>query len=163
MIHRINHKFEIERKFLLKKDYPNFENGSYIEQTYLYYTAHKEIRLRLENNKCTMTIKLGGPNLSREEFEYNIPISDGKKLLKAAALQPSIKKTRYTCHIENSVWEIDFFEAENKGLIIAEIELKNENHEIKKPSWIGLEVTNNPKYYNINLFKNPYKNWTTAS
>ncbi len=60
---------------------------------------------------------------------------------------------------EGLKWEVDEFLGDNKGLVIAEVELENENQTIELPKWIGLDVTNQNKYYNYNLALNPYISW----
>jgi CYTH domain-containing protein len=97
--------------------------------------------------------------LTRSEFEYEIPKGDAIELLKICEL-PLIEKTRYLIKQENFIWEVDRFEGENEGLIIAEIELENENQKINLPEWLGKEVSTESKYFNSTLISNPYKNWT---
>jgi len=153
------YSIEIERKFLVKKKHPIFEKGTHIEQSYLSYAENKEIRVRISKNTCKLTIKIGKNTISREEFEYNIPLDDGIRLMHTCELQKPIKKIRYKYKFEGYTWEIDFFEGDNEGLILAEVEVESEKSSIIKPDWIGHEVTNDSKYYNVNIFKSPYKNW----
>lgn len=159
MICKKSYQREIERKFLLKHNYPSFSKGTYIEQGYLFYGKDREIRLRMKEDVWSLTIKIGGESIIREEYEYAIPATDGSRLLKHCAPGFLIKKRRYRYKVGNYLWEIDFFEGDNKGLVLAEIELESELSEVEKPDWIGREVTGELRYYNINIFQNPYKNW----
>ena len=152
-------KKEIERKFLVKKDLflPNTE-GEYIAQGYLSSTPERTVRVRIKNNRGYLTIKGKNEGISRSEFEYEIPESDAKELLQLC--EPSIIiKRRYIVNINDSIWEVDVFEGENAGLIVAEIELKSEEDTFSKPDWIGEEVSFDVRYYNSNLSKRPFKFW----
>ena len=149
---------EIERKFLLKKDYWPHENVVKYRQGYLNSDEKKTVRVRTAGDKGYLTIKGASIGASRLEFEYEIPLQDAGILLDLCE-KPLIEKNRYKVVDGDFIWEIDEFFGENSGLIIAEIELEHENQEFKKPDWIGEEVTGDPRYYNASLIKNPYKNW----
>ena len=95
---------------------------------------------------------------SRPEFEYEIPRQDADQLLDICE-KPLIEKTRFKVVVEGFVWEIDEFFGENQGLIVAEVELESEDQEFPRPDWVGEEVTGDPRYFNSNLIKNPYKMW----
>lgn len=150
---------EIERKFLVDTGkLPPLVNGIEILQGYLL--AHSpSIRIRIANDKAFLTIK-GKPtnNISRSEFEYEIPLSDGLELLKECK-ELIISKTRYEIMYENHLWELDIFEEENKGLIVAEIELSSEDEPFALPSWVTVEVSNDMRYTNANLISHPYSKW----
>ncbi len=150
---------EIERKFLVDMGkLPKLDCGIKILQGYLL--AHSpSIRIRIADNKAFLTIK-GKPtnNISRSEFEYEIPLSDGLELLKECK-ELIISKTRYEIMVENHLWELDIFEEENKGLIIAEIELESEDEPFALPSWVNVEVSNDMRYTNANLISHPYREW----
>lgn len=150
---------EIERKFLVDiSKLPPLTNGIKISQGYLL--AHSpSIRIRIAGNKAFLTIK-GKPtnNISRSEFEYEIPLSDGLELLKECK-ELIISKTRYEIMYENHLWELDIFEEENKGLIVAEIELSSEDESFTLPSWVTMEVSNDTRYTNANLISHPYSKW----
>jgi CYTH domain-containing protein len=94
-----------------------------------------------------------GKGVTRNEFEYLIPVSDAEEMIEKAALL-CLEKDRYIIKYKGNDWEIDVFKGKYLGLVLAEIELENENDEIELPSWIGDEVTNDPAYLNVNLFKN---------
>jgi len=158
-----NSNIEIERKFLvddnlflkIKENCHSFR----IQQGYLFDDPEKVVRIRVTDLFGYITIK-GKGSISRKEYEYKIPIKDAIELLEFC--QEKISKTRYR-YVSTSdlkhVWEIDVFDGDNDGLIIAEIELNDENESFHKPKFITEEVTGIDKYYNCNLVKNPYKNW----
>jgi adenylate cyclase len=150
---------EIERKFLVDMSkLPNLVDGIKIRQGYLL--AHSpSIRVRVTTNKAYLTIK-GKPtnNISRSEFEYEIPLQDGLELLKECK-ELIVSKTRYEIMHENHLWELDIFEEENKGLIVAEIELEDENEPFALPSWVTSEVSDDMRYTNANLISHPYSKW----
>jgi len=151
---------EIERKFLLKNnDWKNFVvNGSIIKQGYLYSSKESTTRVRIYGNKAYLTIKGQTKGVSRVEFEYEIPLTEANEIFNLCQ-NPLIEKTRYIIEQGNLKWEIDVFEGENKGLVIAEIELESESQYFYKPEWLGMEVSHENKYYNSFLVENPFKNW----
>ena len=95
---------------------------------------------------------------SRPEYEYEIPRKDAQELLDMF-VQNDLTKTRYKITYAGKLWEVDEFSGENKGLVIAEIELDREDEEFELPDWVRLEVTGDKKYYNSRLTENPYSNW----
>ncbi len=153
---------EIERKFLVTNQTWK-ENVIGIEyyQGYFISDERVSVRVRIEGVVAKLTIKgKSAPNsISRPEFEYEIPVSDAEFLLEKLCLPGKVRKIRYKKQIENHIWEIDEFLEENKGLIIAEIELSTEDEVFEKPEWIGEEVSYDKKYTNGSLSRNPYKNW----
>ncbi len=152
---------EIERKFLVKNTdwLPLAEAPMMFQQAYLAETENINLRIRIrDNTSAKLTIKSAKSGLSREEFEYEIPLEDAKALMKHVK-GSIIEKQRYVVSHEYLQWEIDIFHGDNEGLIIAEIELASETQNITLPHWIGEEVTLEKKYYNAALSQNPYKNW----
>lgn len=154
---------EIERKFrvlYLPKNLP----GEKIIQGYIQTEKHRTVRIRIietcKKKKGFLTIKGDSDTsgLSRFEFEKPISIQDANHLLKLCD-QPLIKKTRYHYDYYGFHWEIDRFDGENDGLLLAELELENGKQEYKKPDFIGEEVTGLEKYYNLMLVKNPFSTW----
>ncbi|MCP5500837.1 MAG: CYTH domain-containing protein [Leptospiraceae bacterium] len=151
---------EIERKFLVKIDkLPELSEGKEIQQGYISSEGAAVIRIRIMAEKAFLTIKSNSPGLSRLEFEYAIPMNDAKDMIQQLCKGKYIKKKRYTLQVAKHTWEIDVFEDENKGLIIAEIELETESESFELPDWIEKEVTSEKKYYNANLMKSPYLQW----
>lgn len=150
---------EIERKFLLKGDtWRRSEKAIKCRQGYLCNTKEKTVRVRTMDDKGYLTIKGGSVGASRLEFEYEIPYRDAAILLSLCE-NPLIEKNRYKLEEKGFTWEVDEFFGENKGLVIAEVELDSEDQEFPKPKWVGEEVTGDPRYYNANLIKNPYTKW----
>ena len=150
---------EIERKFLLKEEgaWRNQIAMKYC-QGYLNSTKERIVRVRTIDNKGYLTIKGITVEASRLEFEYEIPRQDADILLELCE-KPLIEKNRYKVEEGGFVWEIDEFFGENKGLIVAEVELEIKDQEFPKPDWVGKEVTGDPRYFNSNLIKNPYTKW----
>ena len=153
---------EIERKFLVTSDsYKTMAFAHHeIEQGYLNSTPERTVRVRIKGNKGYLTIKGKGneSGMSRFEWEKEIDLSEAKSLLELCEIGV-ISKTRYEIKIGNHIFEVDEFYGENEGLIIAEIELQSEIDSFEKPTWLGAEVTNDERYYNSFLSKNPFKNW----
>ena len=151
---------EIERKFLVKSnEFKILAKGVYYYQGYLSTRKNCVVRVRIAGEKAFLTIKGKNINATREEFEYEIPVSDAQFMLENLCGKPCIEKYRYTFNFNGFIWEIDDFRGENQGLVIAEIELESEEQHFEKPDWIGEEVTGNLKYYNSNLVKKPFCKW----
>lgn len=151
---------EIERKFLVKNNSWKDEvsKSISIKQGYLNSNAERTVRVRITNNKAYLTIKSKSEGISRQEFEYEIPSSEAKELILLCE-KPLIEKTRHEVKQGIHTWEIDVFEGENNGLILAEIELYDVDEKFKIPSWIGLEVSDDIRYYNSQLIKSPFTAW----
>lgn len=151
--------FEIERKFLVKTEkWKPLDKGTKIIQGYLSVDSERVVRVRVAGEKAFLTIKGKPEGIVRTELEYEIPKNEAEVLLKLC-LEFPIEKTRYKERIGNIVWEIDVFEGENKGLVLAEVELANENQEIDLPDWVREEVSIDSRYYNAWLSQNPYSKW----
>jgi adenylate cyclase len=146
---------EIERKYLMKSmDWKSevIQSVSNIKQAYLFENHNYSVRIRVRADQAFLTIKMG-KGVTRNEFEYLIPVSDAEEMIEKAALL-CLEKDRYVLNHKGKDWEIDVFKGKYEGLVLAEIELRDEHDEIDLPSWIGEEVTNDPAYLNVNLFKN---------
>jgi len=151
---------EIERKYLVKGDHwRKLGNGTLYRQGYLSTDIERTVRIRTVGKKGFLTIKGKTRNTRRDEFEYEIPFDDAKWMLDVLCKRPLIEKTRFKIIDRNLVWEVDEFWEENEGLIIAEVELKDENEVVNVPDWIGKEVTEDQAYYNASLVKHPYSKW----
>jgi len=153
---------EIERKFLVTAD--TFKKEAFtqnrITQGYLSSIPERTVRVRIKGDRGFLTIK-GASNesgLSRFEWEKEIPVDEAQKLLLLCE-KGVIDKTRFEVKVGNHIFEVDEFYGENKGLIIAEIELATENEIFEKPEWLGKEVTNDTRYYNSYLSKHPFSKW----
>ncbi len=151
---------EIERKFLITGDnYKKLTGGVIIHQGFLNSNKERVVRVRIMGEKAYLTIKGITIGATRKEFEYEIPLDEAREMLDELCEKPAIKKHRYTVVRDGFKWEVDEFHGDNEGLVLGEIELEDEGQIFPKPDWVGEEVTGDPKYYNINLVKNPYKNW----
>lgn len=116
--------------------------------------------MRIQGERGHLTIK--GPTneagLSRFEWEKEIPLAEAEKLLKLC--EPGmIEKTRFLVPCGDHVFEVDEFHGDNEGLVMAEIELKEEGELFTKPDWLGEEVTGRAEYYNTALLKRPFQCW----
>ena len=153
---------EIERKFLVISDVFKSDvlRQNHIAQGYLSSVPERAVRVRIKGEKGYLTIK-GKTNesgLSRFEWEKEIPVAEAKELLQLCE-KGVIEKIRYEIQVGQHVFEVDEFYGENEGLIMAEVELQSESEIFEKPIWLGEEVTNDSRYYNSYLSKNPFKNW----
>lgn len=151
---------EIERKYLVSgEDWKELAEGIEYRQGYLSTVKERTVRVRTIGNAGYLTIKGITSGASRLEYEYEISVSDANEMLDQLCERPLIEKKRYKIENDGLVWEVDEFFGENDGLIVAEVELEDEDQKIDKPSWIGEEVTGDPRYFNSNLIKTPFKNW----
>lgn len=153
---------EIERKFLVTSK--NFINEAFskkrIVQAYLSSVPERTVRIRIKDDKGFLTIK-GKSNetgMSRLEWEKEIDVQEAEKLLSICE-KGMLDKIRYEVKSGKHTVEVDVFSGENEGLIIAEIELEDENELFEKPSWLGKEVTNDERYYNVYLSQKPFNEW----
>jgi len=151
---------EIERKFLVHGD--AWRDGSCairFRQGYLSSAPQRTVRVRVSGDAATLTIKGPPLGLTRSEFEYPIPLQDAMALLDTLCERPLIDKVRHVVEYRGARWEVDEFEGDNAGLIVAEIELTREDEPVVLPPWIGAEVTADPRYQNANLVRHPYSRW----
>ena len=150
---------EIERKFLVNNN--AFIDEAYkkhrIIQGYICSDAERSVRVRIREDKAFLTIKSASNERgwSRYEYEQPVPLEDARELLRLC-LPGLIDKIRHYVKVGAHTWEVDVFQGENEGLIVAEIELDSEEDVFKLPAWIGQEVSGDPKYYNMMLAKQPY-------
>ena len=144
---------EIERKFLVIGDaWRALAQGIHYRQGYLSSAKERTVRIRTINDKAFLTIKGITVGVTRQEYEYEIPYDDCVQML----------EQRYKIPLDGLIWEIDEFLGVNAGLIVAEIELADENQAFSKPAWIGAEVSADPRYFNSNLVKHPYTTWNQS-
>jgi adenylate cyclase len=152
---------EIERKFLVKGDaWRTLAKGTLYRQGYLNSDKNRTVRIRTADARAFLTIKGITVGATRSEYEYEIPFQEGEEMLDAIAEKPLIEKWRYKVRSAKLTWEVDEFLGDNAGLIIAEVELASEDQVLEKPSWAGDEVTEDPRYFNANLVKNPFTRWS---
>lgn len=141
---------EIERKFLVADESWREEiaTRTRFRQGYIVSLEDRSVRVRIKGeDAATLTIKIGVGSLVRDEYEYDIPVSDAEELLTTA---PGfiIEKIRYTVEHEGFVWEIDVFDGIYRGLTVAEVELAAETDQPALPKWLGPEVTGDRRYSN---------------
>ena len=153
---------EIERKFLVKDD--DFKREAYgairITQGFLSSVPERVVRVRVKGDKGYITIKgiANDSGLSRYEWEKEIPLDEARELLLLCE-SGMIDKTRYLVKAGEFTFEVDEFHGDNEGLIVAEIELPDEDAPFEHPAWLGLEATGDIRYYNVMLAKHPFKEW----
>ena len=150
---------EIERKFLVRNDSWRTVVGTPFRQGYLNSDLNRVVRVRTMGERAVLTIKGRNVGAVRPEFEYDIPLRDANKMLDNLCERPLIEKTRYLIKFAGYTWEVDEFAGENAGLVVAEIELQAEDEDFEKPDWLGMEVTDDPRYFNSNLVLRPYTTW----
>ena len=151
---------EIERKFLVNT-IPSqlIHRSKKVKQGYMVHDEHQVVRVRSMDNDHFLTIKSNSKGLSRLEFEYQIPKEDAMDMFEHLCGSGIIEKTRHYIETPNHTWEIDEFHGRNQGLVVAEIELESEDEQFDIPEWVGEEVSDDPRYYNMNLVANPYEVW----
>lgn len=151
---------EIERKFLvINEDWRGQVVASErLSQGYLCNSGNSSVRVRIGGDGANLNIKRGGLVVTRREYEYPIPLADAEELL-AGLSAGRVEKTRYHVRCGDHLWDLDVFEGENAGLVMAEIELAAEDEPFEMPAWAGREVSGDPRYYNINLIDNPFSRW----
>jgi CYTH domain-containing protein len=153
---------EIERKFLVTGEpWRSAASRATYRQGYLSSQPERSVRVRTDGTKAKLTIKGLTRGASRDEFEYDIPLADAQAMLDQLCERPLIEKTRYLVPFGGRTWEIDVFQGENLGLVVAEVELDSEDESLTLPPWAAREVTDDPRYFNTNLVKNPFKDWRT--
>ena len=152
---------EIERKYLVDpRRWQPQGSGVRFRQGYLSVEPERVVRVRIEGDAAKLTIKGARRGLTRAEFEYDIPAADAAAMLDHLCEQPLIDKHRHREAHLGKTWEIDVFHGDNEGLVVAEIELESEDEPVAVPEWAVTEVSADPRYFNSNLARNPYKSWT---
>lgn len=152
---------EIERKFLLRSDAWRAQVATRVlmRQGYLSSGSRCSIRARIAGELAWLNLKAKRSGMTRLEYEYPIPTADANEILDQLCEGPLIEKYRHEIPSGPHIWEIDEFLGDNRGLIVAEIELGSEAETFARPDWLGDEVTADERYYNFNLATNPFKAW----
>jgi len=152
---------EIERKFLVKDDSwrSDVESEAHLMQGYLADGDKATVRIRITDNVACLTIKGPTVGIRRSEYEYPIPLADARAMLQELMVYFAIDKMRYQVRSGRHLWELDLFAGENAGLVLAELELDSEDEPFDLPAWAGEDVSDDPRYYNVNLARNPYRHW----
>ncbi|KAL7721913.1 CYTH domain-containing protein [Entamoeba marina] len=153
---------EIERKFLVNslECLKSSHSQKHLLQGYLCSDPNRTVRVRTDGVSGYITIKGKTVNVTRSEFEYKIPLSEAEDMLKLCEVK--VEKTRHYIKVGNHLFEVDVFEGDNNGLVVAEIELKSEEEEFIKPQWLGKEVSGEDRYYNSSLATHPFSHWSEA-
>ena len=153
---------EIERKFLVTNtDFISESNSNNrIVQGYLNSDPSRTVRVRIKGEQGFLTIKGKGnaSGTTRFEWEKEIDVAEAESLLLLCE-KGIIDKIRYEILVGKHTFEVDVFSGENQGLVMAEVELSEENDFFEKPKWLGNEVTGDKRYYNSYLSKNPFISW----
>jgi len=151
--------FEIERKYLVKGEFRNHASSSHlIRQGYLSTDVERLVRIRIHNNQGFITVKGEQKGIGRFEWEKEIAVPEAEKLL-LQCLPHIIEKTRHIVYYKDQRFEVDEFHGDNDGLIIAEIELTEEDMKIDLPDWIGREVSLDTRYTNSYISRYPFISW----
>ncbi|WP_046156081.1 CYTH domain-containing protein [Chromobacterium vaccinii] len=150
---------EIERRFVVSGDgWRGLAPAVQYRQGYLSVEKERTVRVRVVGEQAWLTLKSNISNVSRHEFEYPIPLADAQTIM-AAMCPMVVYKLRHRIEHGGFVWEVDEFFGDNAGLVLAEIELPGEDTPFSKPDWVGEEVTEDGRYTNAYLSKNPYGRW----
>jgi adenylate cyclase len=153
---------EIERKFLVNgNSWRRGATGQRIRQGYICSFPDRAVRVRIDGDRAFLTIKAAQNGASRYEYEYEIPMRDATEMLERLCERPLIEKMRHHLTVDGREWVVDEFEGENAGLMVAEVELEKEGQAIALPDWAGAEVTDEPRYLNVNLVRHPYRLWSS--
>jgi len=160
---------EIERKFLVRSDAwrESARRATAMRQGYLTApdagpAARASVRVRIEGDRAFLNVKGLTLSVRREEFEYEIPCADGEAMLAGLCSGGIVAKTRFEVDHAGHTWEVDVFEGDNDGLVVAEIELDDEHEAYARPDWLGLEVSDEARYYNVSLARRPFREWAPA-
>ena len=156
---------EIERKFLIANDAwrEQVVTSKQMRQGYLSVGQESSVRVRVVGDSARLTIKKRIEGARRLEFEYDIPALDAMAILDEVCERPLIEKTRYIVEHQGMTWEVDEFNGENHGLVLAEVELDREDQVFEKPAWVGRDVTDDSRYYNASLVSYPFRNWQDSN
>jgi CYTH domain-containing protein len=149
---------EIERKFLVIGDGWRTADGVLYRQGYLNRDKTRTVRVRLAGEQAFLTIKGKTVGISRAEFEYAIPVADANDLL-ALCDGTLIEKIRHKITYAGILWEVDEFLGDNAGLVVAEVELQAADQQLELPDWVGVDVSDDARYYNSNLSSHPFLSW----
>jgi adenylate cyclase len=151
---------EVERKFLVTSQaWPAPVAIQRIEQCYLTEGDRVSVRVRCKDGGYWLTLKSGVSTGVRHEFEFAIPADQGRAMMERLPPNPAIVKRRYIVRDGGLDWEVDVFEGQNAGLIIAELEHVALDQPIPPLSWLGPEVTADARFTNHALSRHPFSRW----
>lgn len=151
---------EIERRFLIENDkwHQYADEPLLLKQAYLSVEKERTVRVRIVGQRAWLTLKGYISELSRSEFEYEIPLADAEKMMETMC-PFKMEKWRYPVGWGGSLFEIDVFLGDNAPLVVAEIELPDENADFDRPDWLGREITSDSMFTNAYLSKHPFSTW----
>lgn len=157
---------EIERKYLVVNDSWRAQAGEGVGYRQGYLSSidpesgtKASVRVRIQGDRAFLNIKSATLGIRRMEYEYPVPVSDAQEILENLCVDAVVTKTRYHLRHDDHLWEIDLFDGDNKGLVVAEIELNDEKAVFSRPDWVGDEVSHDTRYYNVCLARHPFKDW----
>ncbi len=154
---------EIERKFLADRAaVPAGRRGVPIRQVYVGLGGGGVLRVRLAGGRAWIAVKRNRRGNVRTELEARIPAELGRELLRSLRASAPVEKRRYRRWYGGRWWEVDVFEGDNRGLIVAEVELDRVGEVVQLPPWVGLEVTEDPRFANAALAVRPFRRWPAA-
>ena len=156
---------EIEHKFLVRDERwrREVERSVRMRQGYLTSDARCSVRVRVAGEQGHLNVKSGTLGIQRSEYEYPIPLAEAEEMLDTLCEQPLLEKTRHFVRFGGHLWEIDEFEGDNAGLIVAEVELSRIDEPFDQPDWLGADVSHDIRYYNSQLARHPYRTWSCPS
>ena len=156
---------EIEHKFLVRDERwrREVERSVRMRQGYLTSDARCSVRVRVAGDQGYLNVKSGTLGIQRSEYEYPIPLAEAEEMLDTLCEQPLLEKTRHFVRFGGHLWEIDEFEGDNAGLIVAEVELSRIDEPFDQPDWLGADVSHDIRYYNSQLARHPYRTWSCPS
>ena len=156
---------EIEHKFLVRDERwrREVERSVRMRQGYLTSDARYSVRVRVAGDQGYLNVKSGTLGIQRSEYEYLIPLAEAEEILDTLCEQPLLEKTRHFVRFGGHLWEIDEFEGDNAGLIVAEVELSRIDEPFDQPDWLGADVSHDIRYYNSQLARHPYRTWSCPS
>ena len=151
---------EIERRFLVEpRKWSDLGDGLAIRQGYLTVSKICSVRVRTYGDRAFVTMKGATKGITRDEYEYEIPLTDATEILDNLCENPPIEKTRYRVVFKGHTWEVDEYAGANQGLTVAEVELKEAREQVELPDWVDREISGDPRYYNSNLSIKPFTTW----
>lgn len=152
---------EIERKFLVVNE--SWRHGvrqrRHFQQGYLAVTMDCAVRVRIDGERANLNVKSATLDIERREYEYPIPLSDAREMLDALCGDRVLAKERHWVEHDGMLWEVDVFEGNNQGLVLAELELEHRDQPFSLPAWLGEEVSGDERYLNAYLASTPFNTW----
>src|SRR4051812_10818015 len=147
--------YEVERKFLVTHDgWRSAATGSRHLRDGLVGPYHSsKVRVRRDEERAWLTVKRPRGGLGRLEFEYEIPLGDADEMLRSVCEGPQVEKIRYYVPFAGLTWEVDVYQGDLAGIVLAEVELEREDQPFSKPDWAGLEITGDPRFRKTALLR----------